>query len=54
MWLMLQQPASEDFILATGETHPVREFVEKAFRELGMEIQFVDLPPSFLSSISWE
>ena len=28
---MLQQPHAEDFVLATGETHPVREFVEKAF-----------------------
>lgn len=39
MWRMLQQPAPEDFVLATGETHPVREFVEKAFKEVGMKIK---------------
>lgn len=31
MWLMLQQDTPEDFVVATGETHSVREFVEKAF-----------------------
>ena len=35
MWLMLQQETPEDFVLATGETHPVREYVEKAFKHLG-------------------
>ena len=39
MWLMLQQEAPEDFVLATGETHPVREFVEKAFAVLGYNIK---------------
>jgi GDPmannose 4,6-dehydratase len=39
MWLMLQQPTPDDFVLATGETHPVREFVEKSFQALGSEIQ---------------
>ena len=38
MWLMLQQPEPDDFVVATGETHSVREFVEVAFKELGMEI----------------
>jgi len=37
---MLQQPTPDDFVLATGETHRVREFVEKSFRELGIEIQW--------------
>ena len=32
MWLMLQQPEPDDYVLATGEEHSVREFVEKAFR----------------------
>lgn len=41
MWRMLQQPAPEDFVLATGETHPVREFVEKSFAILGTTIQYV-------------
>jgi GDPmannose 4,6-dehydratase len=38
MWLMLQQPAPDDYVLATGETHSVREFVEKAFAESGQSI----------------
>jgi len=40
MWMMLQQDAPEDFVLATGETHPVREFVEKAFGVLGIKIRW--------------
>ncbi|EGO01013.1 hypothetical protein SERLA73DRAFT_167198 [Serpula lacrymans var. lacrymans S7.3] len=40
MWRMLQQPAPEDFVLATGETHPVREYVEKAFGVLDIQIQW--------------
>lgn len=40
MWLMLQQPTPDDFVLATGETHPVREFVEKTFARLGKEIKW--------------
>ncbi|KAH8112324.1 GDP-mannose 4,6-dehydratase [Phellopilus nigrolimitatus] len=40
MWRMLQQPKPEDFVLATGETHPVREFVEKAFAELEVAIRW--------------
>src|SRR6476620_934516 len=35
MWLMLQQPEPDDFVLATGETHSVREFVERAFAHIG-------------------
>jgi GDPmannose 4,6-dehydratase len=38
MWLMVQQPAPDDYVLATGETHSVREFVEKAFAEVGQSI----------------
>jgi len=40
MWRMLQQDTPDDFVLATGEMHPVREFVEKAFGILGMNIQW--------------
>ncbi|OBZ34629.1 GDP-mannose 4,6-dehydratase [Methanohalophilus sp. DAL1] len=40
MWLMLQQDQPEDFVIATGETHSVREFVELAFREVGIEIEW--------------
>jgi GDPmannose 4,6-dehydratase len=39
MWMMLQQEGPEDFVLATGETHPVREFVEKAFGVVGTKIR---------------
>jgi len=38
MWKMLQLDKPEDFVLATGETHTVREFIELAFREIGIEI----------------
>ena len=38
---MLQQDKPEAFVLATGETHPVREFVEKSFSILGMNIKYV-------------
>jgi len=38
---MMQQPTPEDFVLATGETHPVREYVEKAFGVLGVTIKCV-------------
>lgn len=40
MWLMLQQDAPEDFVIATGVTTPVREFVRLAFAEVGIEIEF--------------
>jgi GDPmannose 4,6-dehydratase len=39
-WLMLQQDKAEDFVIATGEQHSVREFVEIAATELGMKIKF--------------
>jgi len=38
MWRILQHDEADDFVLATGETHSVREFVELAFREIGREI----------------
>ncbi|MFA5995904.1 MAG: GDP-mannose 4,6-dehydratase [Patescibacteria group bacterium] len=38
MWLMMQQEKSDDYVVATNETHTVREFVEVAGKELGMEI----------------
>src|SRR5690554_5580772 len=38
MWLMLQQDAPDDYVLATGEAHSVREFVERAFACLGRQI----------------
>ncbi|KAH9502648.1 hypothetical protein Btru_074011, partial [Bulinus truncatus] len=40
MWLMLQADTPEDFVIATGETHSVREFVEKSFAVVGIEIEW--------------
>ncbi len=40
MWLILQQDKAEDFVIATGVTTTVREFVRMAFAELGIEIEF--------------
>lgn len=40
MWLMLQQDKPGDYVLATNETHTVREFVDAAFAELGVEIKW--------------
>lgn len=40
MWLILQNDKPEDFVIATGEQHSVREFCEYAFREAGIELEF--------------
>ena len=40
MWLMLQQPEPEDYVIATGENHSVREFVTLAFHYAGMELEW--------------
>lgn len=40
MWLMLQQERPDDYVLATNETHTVREFVELAFEEVGITIEW--------------
>ncbi|MFZ5516774.1 MAG: GDP-mannose 4,6-dehydratase [Candidatus Zhuqueibacterota bacterium] len=40
MWKMLQQDQPDDFILATGETHSVREFAELAFQEIGIDLEW--------------
>lgn len=40
MWLMLQQPNPDDFVIATGETHSVREFVELAFKEARITLEW--------------
>ncbi|MDB1941592.1 GDP-mannose 4,6-dehydratase [Clostridium tertium] len=40
MWLILQQEKPQDYVLATNETHTVREFVELAFAEVGIEIEW--------------
>ena len=40
MWKMLQLESPDDFVIATGETHTVREFAELAFAELGVELEW--------------
>ena len=40
MWLILQQDKPDDYVVATGETHTVREFCEHAFGELGMTLKW--------------
>lgn len=40
MWLMLQQDKPDDYVIATGENHSVREFVERAFKEVGITLEW--------------
>src|SRR4030066_2254128 len=40
MWKILQYKKAEDFVLATGETHTVREFVELTFKEIGIDLEW--------------
>ena len=49
MWMMLQQDVPEDFVIATGETHSVRELVEVAFAHAGLDpTEHVRTDPQFL------
>ena len=49
MWLMLQQDAPDDYVVATGESYSVRQFVEAAFGEVGLDWQkHVELDPRYL------
>ena len=45
MWLILQQPKPDDYVIATGEQHSVREFALLAFRRAGIELEFVGEGP---------
>lgn len=48
MWLMLQQPQGDDYVIATGETHSVREFLQLAFDHVGLDWQkHVEIDPKF-------
>ncbi len=40
MWLMLQQATPDDYVLASGESHSVREFVELSFKEVGIQLEW--------------
>jgi len=49
MWLAVQHPVADDFVVATGESHTVREFCELAFAQVGMDYRdFVKLDPRYL------
>jgi GDPmannose 4,6-dehydratase len=48
MWLMLQQEKPDDYVVATGEMHSVRELVERAFAEVGLDWQkYVEIDPRY-------
>ena len=49
MWLMLQQDRADDYVIATGVTHSVRQLVETAFRHVGLDWQeYVRIDPAFM------
>ena len=49
MWLMLQQDVADDFVVATGETHSVREFLQIAFSHVGLNFEdYVVIDPEFI------
>jgi GDPmannose 4,6-dehydratase len=48
MWVMLQQPKSDDYVVATGESHSVRELCELAFSHVGLDYrEFVEIDPRY-------
>lgn len=49
MWLMLQQPQPDDYVIATGKAHSVRDFIERAFAHAGLDWQrYVVQDPAFI------
>jgi GDPmannose 4,6-dehydratase len=49
MWMILQQKEADDFVIATGETHSVREFAELAFSHVGLDWEkYVEIDPRYL------
>jgi len=51
MWLMLQQKAPDDYIVATGEAHSVREFIEEAFGYAGIDPnRHIEIDPALVRS----
>jgi GDPmannose 4,6-dehydratase len=49
MWLMMQQEKPDDFIISTGETHSIKDFLERAFSHVGISDweKFIELDPRF-------
>lgn len=55
MWLMLQQPEADDYVLGTGESHSVKEFVEAAFTHAGLDWrEYVQNDPRYYRPIEVE
>lgn len=55
MWLMLQQPVPGDYVVATNETHTVREFLEETFRLLDLDpAQYVEIDPAFFDPVKFQ
>jgi GDPmannose 4,6-dehydratase len=49
LWMILQQPAPDDYVISTGETHSVREFLDEAFALVGLDPeQYVQFDPAYL------
>jgi GDPmannose 4,6-dehydratase len=49
MWMILQQPEPDDFVLATGKTHSIRQLLEVAFRAVGLNWEeYVEIDPKFI------
>jgi GDPmannose 4,6-dehydratase len=52
MWLMLQQEKADDYVIATGESHSVREFLDEAFGYLGLDWQrYVEVDPKYFRPV---
>ncbi|WP_296606670.1 GDP-mannose 4,6-dehydratase, partial [Nocardioides sp.] len=50
MWLMLQQPVADDYVIATGEAHSIRDFLDAAFGHIGIDdwTPYVRQDPRFM------
>lgn len=53
MWLMMQQEKSDDYVLATGETHSIREFLDEAFKLIGVDnwSSYIKVDPRFIRPV---
>ncbi len=52
MWMMLQQDKADDFVVATGEVHTVKEFAEEAFKVVGLDFKdYVETDPHFVPPV---
>ena len=53
MWLMMQQEKSDDYVLATGETHSIREFLDEAFKLIGIDnwSKYIKVDPRFIRPV---